>query len=753
MKTVLIAFACSFAFVSSNAQQIIEFHVGITVDQYPLSEGDSIYFDESHSTLYFLNNGNTMSYETNSIDSITFANDLSANIYVNFNEGEVSVINPYAGSGVDVDVVGAHVVVYSVSLDQDINYFLTGISANGYFKIYSEKRFNVLLDGLQLTNPVGPAINVQSYKKATFQLVSGSSNELNDGSVYAVAPLVDGIEEDQKSTLFANGQIELIGGGSLSIVGIGNGKHALACDDELDVRESHLQLVSAAVDGIHTNNGYLQRGGEIQISANGDGIDTELGEIEISCGELMINCASADANALSSDSTIEVSGGHLVMNISGMHSKGLNAKMGIILSGGQVEGTSSGNVTLEALGSGNDPKYSSLFSSDGNIYISGGDLALTHSGTGGRAISGNQSLVISGGNLEITCTGNGATYTNSTGSADAYHSTAIKVDMDCEITGGTLNIMDSGTGGKGIDVDGDLTIGSSTSSPEIFVTTTGSSITITSGGGGPGGGGPGGNNGTYDESKTIKVDGDVTIHSGEISIDSANDGIKSGGTVTINNGVLQILDSYEAIEAPFITVNDGEVSLVSTDDGFNATHGVGGESSDGSLLAIHGGQIFVDASGGDAVDSNGNVTITGGVTAVHGPQSSPEVGMDYNGNALISGGFIVISGTNSNMTEGFGSASAQRSMLLKTTQSIAANTIFHIQDSDGNELLTFKPKRSYYSIVFSSPEITAGTSYTVYTAGSSTGTNTNGLYEGGSYTPGNQETTFTVNGIVTTANF
>lgn len=750
MKTLLIAVSCCCVFVNANAQQIIEFHIGNTVDQYSLSEGDSIYFDESHATLYFFNNGNTQSYETNSIDSITFANDLSANIFVNFNESDVSVVNPYAGSGVEVDVVGAHVVVNSVSLDQDINYVLTGVSSNGSFKIYSEKRFNVLLNGLHLTNPIGPALNIQSDKKATLHLISGSSNELSDGAVYAAPPVVDGLEEDQKSTLFANGQLEMIGGGSLSIFGIGAGKHALACDDELDFREGTLNIESAMLDGIHTNNGYYQRGGDIDINSSADGIDTESGAIQISCGELSIASVSNDVSALSSDSTIFVTGGLVQLLVSGSSSKGINADMGILISGGSIEALSSGNAALVPTGSGNDPKYSSILSSDGNIFITGGELDLLTSGIGGRAISGNQSVVISGGTVDITTTGNGATYTNSTGTTDAYHSTSIKVDVDCTISGGTTTISNSGTGGKGIDVDGNLIIGGGNDEPVLNVTTTGSSITITSGGGG---GGPGGNNGTYDESKTIKVDGDVTIHSGQITLDSADDGIKSGGTVTIHDGQLQILDSYEAIEAPFITVNGGDVSLVSTDDGFNATHGTGGESSDGSLLAIHGGQIFVDASDGDPVDSNGNVTITGGVTAVHGPQSSPEVGMDYNGTALISGGFIVISGTNSNMTEGFGSASAQRSMLLKTTQSIAANTIFYIQDSDGNELLTFKPKRSYYSIVFSSPEITAGTSYTVYTAGSSTGTNTNGLYEGGSYTPGNQETTFIVNGIVTTANF
>ena len=39
--------------------------------------------------------------------------------------------------------------------------------------------------------------------------------------------------------------------------------------------------------------------------------------------------------------------------------------------------------------------------------------------------------------------------------------------------------------------------------------------------------------------------------------------------------------------------------------------------------------------------------------------------------------------------------------------------------------------------------------YTVYYGGSSTGTNSDGLYEGGAYTPGTEYTSFTVSSVVT----
>ena len=52
-------------------------------------------------------------------------------------------------------------------------------------------------------------------------------------------------------------------------------------------------------------------------------------------------------------------------------------------------------------------------------------------------------------------------------------------------------------------------------------------------------------------------------------------------------------------------------------------------------------------------------------------------------------------------------------------------------------------------LVFSSAELVLGSAYTVYLGGSSTGTVSDGLYSGGSYTPGMVYANFTVNSSVT----
>jgi len=106
------------------------------------------------------------------------------------------------------------------------------------------------------------------------------------------------------------------------------------------------------------------------------------------------------------------------------------------------------------------------------------------------------------------------------------------------------------------------------------------------------------------------------------------------------------------------------------------------------------------------------------------------------------------------LTQAPSSSSTQRSVLLKSFSSLAAGTLFHIEDLNGNNLLTFAPNKRYYSIIFSDPLLTAGSQYKVYTGGTySGGTVRNGLHTGGTYSAGTLKTTFTQTNMVQVVNF
>ncbi len=130
---------------------------------------------------------------------------------------------------------------------------------------------------------------------------------------------------------------------------------------------------------------------------------------------------------------------------------------------------------------------------------------------------------------------------------------------------------------------------------------------------------------------------DISINEGDFSIDSDDDGIHAENEIVIENATITINSSLEGIEAAYITVNDGTINVKANDDGFNATKGTGAASDDGSQLIVNGGTITVNMSGNDvdAMDSNGDITINGGIVNLNLPTSGMSEALDANGTITI----------------------------------------------------------------------------------------------------------------------
>ena len=473
-------------------------------------------------------------------------------------------------------------------------------------------------------------------------------------------------------------------------------------------------------------------------------MDAGDGPVEITGGSLKVVIDDDDRDGIKCDGDLLISAGVVDISVEGDQSKGLNAG-DVKLTGGTTTIVTSGNAVLEESGSGYDPSYCTGIKTDNDVIVDGARVVITTSGKAGRGVSSDGDIEIYSGRLTITSSGDGDTYIDETGTLDAYHGPCIKADGDLVIEGGTVALYHSGKGGRCISVDGTLTIGATDSSPTLNAKTTGQEIYI--------------NAEDAVEAKAIKSDGSITINNGGVTVSSGGggaggggDGIKSEEAIEINGGVIDIEDSVEGIEAPDIVINDGEIHINASDDGMNATYGNDVEGDDGSMLTINGGYIDVSTTAGDGLDSNGGLTIAGGTVLVHGPPNQ-EVGADVNGAFLINGGFVAIAQVNSNMVEKPGQQSGQRSVLFSRNQSLSGGTLFHIEDASGNTLLTFAPEHNYSSVLVSSSDLTNGTTYRVYTGGSSTGDEQDGLYTGGIYSGGTLRTTFVSSGTVQTVNF
>ncbi len=744
MKKGILTILCIASSIVLFAQEKMYIHKSDNITLGALiSATDSVYFSNDGNLAYFQIGNILAEYPVMDIDSITFGEN-SKTVYIIYNGNSVEVINPLAFEGVSVEVAGAEVTVTSTAASADISYNLSGTTADGMFKIYSESPFSLQLNGVNITNPDWPAINVQSAMMTSVEIINGTVNTLTDGVNYA-EPAINGNgeTEDQDGAFFSEGRLVFSGTGALTINGYGAEQHALCSDDVIEINGGNLTITRAVKDGIHARDGITITGGTINVTATKDAIDGDIGNVLISGGSITTSNIENDVKGISCDGTLTISGGTLDLTLSGDQSKAIKSDLAITLSGGNITIHTSGDAVLEPSGSGYDPSYCTAIKCDASINISGAIITIVSTGKAGKAISSDTDILITAGTIHITSTGNGATYTNSSGVADAYVATCLSADGNIMIDGGSLTSSSSGSAGKGISVDGTLTIGSTNNSPIVNITTTGTRILISGSGG----------NATYAEAKAVKSDGDVLIDNGTINIASADDGIKSETSIAINNATLTITNSVEGLEAPYITINSGNVSVKSSDDCLNATFGGGGETNDGSILTFNGGNTVINSTGGDGLDSNGNIVINGGTIIVHGPPSAPEVGMDYNGTCNVNGGFLVISGTNSNMTQAPGNSSAQYSIKAMSNSSLSSATLFHLQNASAENIVTFQPMRNYYSIIFSSADLLNGATYSIYTGGTCTGTNTNGLYSGGTYSGGTFKKSFTISNKVTSVSF
>jgi hypothetical protein len=254
---------------------------------------------------------------------------------------------------------------------------------------------------------------------------------------------------------------------------------------------------------------------------------------------------------------------------------------------------------------------------------------------------------------------------------------------------------------------------------------------------------------------SIHSDDQIVINNGTYQLASGDDGIHADNSVKLNNGTYVISQSYEGIESTNVTINAGHIEIISSDDGINVAGGdgggMGGFGDPGDFyIFINGGFIYID-SGADGLDSDGYIEMNGGTVIINGPipGSFMNGAIDYGeGTFNMTDGLLVGVGM-SGMAQAPSPVSTQYSVLVNLNFQRPANTLVHLQTTSGETVLTFRPTKTYQSIVFSSPDLAPG-SYDLYLGGSSTGTLSYGIYEGGTYTPGTKYTTFTISQITTT---
>jgi len=269
-------------------------------------------------------------------------------------------------SGVTVTATGAHVTV--ISTKKKVQYVVSGSTSNGSLKFYSDKKFQLLLNGVNITNPTGAAINNQCGKSFYVVLAQGTYNELHDGSAYT---MVSG--EDQKGAFFSEGQMLFSGSGTLKVYA--TGADGISTDDYIRVRPGvKIYVNSQAGNGIRAKDGIIIDGGVINVECYADGKRAIRSKnfmtinggrtVALSYGDPVIaDGDTATCAALRCDSLLTMTGGTLKLKATGDGGKALRAKGNMVHQGGKLSAVSTGTKVLKA------PKGIKI---DGNLSVSGG---------------------------------------------------------------------------------------------------------------------------------------------------------------------------------------------------------------------------------------------------------------------------------------------------------------------------------------------------------------------------------------------
>ena len=377
------------------------------------------------------------------IENTTFAKTITITFSTS---GAASV----SGDDEGIVSINGNDVTANNETDKVVKYILTGETSDGFFKLYSSKKQAIVLNGVNITNPDGAAINNQSKKRTFIVLNDGSKNYLTDGTKYNDA--VD--SEDMKACFFSEGQLVFSGSGYLEVDA--NSKAGIRSDDYVrTLPKTNIFVDASAGNGIRGNDAVIITGGVVNVNVTGTadkGISSD-GEVRLDGGRTTIMTSGGyeydeedlDYTAcagIKADSIVNINGGELNIKSTGIGGKGINSDDKININDGVIRIITTGKRQKDSKGSVS-PKG---IKADGNITIKGGQTQIRLEGTGDgtEALESKGEIHIEAGTLEcysyddaINSKGNlyidgGYVY------ARATNNDAIDSNMNLYINGGVV---------------------------------------------------------------------------------------------------------------------------------------------------------------------------------------------------------------------------------------------------------------------------------------------------------------------------
>ena len=541
--------------------------------------------------------------------------------------------------------------IYTIT--QAGEYTVTGLLSEGQIVVNADDNaeITIVLNGTSITCSNGSPIYIKNADNVKIKSEENTYNCIVDARAEADDNSDNSSSENGNAAIYAACDLKLVGKGALSVTG--NYNNGIQSKDDISIKNVTIK-VNAINNAIKGNDEVAIESGEIiAISRKGDGIKTSNSSLSTK--------GKQKGNVI-------ISGGNIDIYAA---CDGIDAAYGVDVSGdGNLniytdtysdysEAVAADNSGSSASSVGTPPDMNNT-QNNGNM----GNPPDMNNSSSNSGMKGN----FGGGNRAA----NGMPGNNSSGNSSkkSYSTKGIKAESEINISGTAINISSTDDGIHANSDSGVLETGED------------------------------GN-------------GIISISGGTITISTGDDGIHADKELNITDGYINVLTSYEGLEAITINISGGQSFVYAADDGINACTGDGTSTP---LINITGGYVDVTTGSGDTdgIDSNGSYTQSGGMVFVKGGSSSGQVSgsIDVDGNITITGGTCVALG---GICE-----TPVNSVNAYVFSSVSFNSgSYSVKDSSGNEIISFTLNNSYSNGWICASALTTNTEYTLYCDGSS----------------------------------
>lgn len=660
---------------------------------------------------YTTNNKNT---DTTIASSIT-AQDTNVTHADDADNYKTEITGEFSITSTDGSTITQNDSVYTIT--QAGEYTVTGLLSEGQIVVNADDNaeITIVLNGTSITRSNGSPIYIKNADNVKIKSEENTYNCIVDARTEADDNSDNSSSENGNAAIYAACDLKLVGKGALSVTGNYNKgiqskddisiknvtikvnavNNAIKGNDEVAIESGEIIAISRKGDGIKTSNSSLSTkgkqkgnviisGGNIDIYAACDGIDAAYGIDVSGDGNLNIytdtysdyseavaadNSGSSASSSGSSISTPDSSASNPGSSASNPDSSASNPSSSNQNQGSSSKSSSNATMMTYTTTANTDNQNNSSVGTppDMNNAQNNGNMGNPpdmNNSSSNPGMKGN----FGGGNRAA----NGMPGNNSSGNSSkkSYSTKGIKAESEINISGAAINISSTDDGIHANSDSGVLETG--------------------------------------EDGKGI-----ISISGGTITISTGDDGIHADKELNITDGYINVLTSYEGLEAITINISGGQSFIYAADDGINACTGDGSSTP---LINITGGYIDVTTGSGDtdAIDSNGSYTQSGGMVLVKGGSSSGQVSgsIDVDGNITITGGTCIALG---GICE-----TPVNSVNAYVFSSVSFNAgSYSVKDSSGNEIISFTLNNSYSNGWICASALTTNTEYTLYCDGSS----------------------------------